>query len=129
MMLFFASGNAMMGDKVERKSQTAIPFTLRAQGASRIREVVIFRNNEIVFKNESNANSVQSQWLDTSPLATGSLWYYVRIQCADGSMAWSSPIWFFSEMPPRQAFRESAYTAHPNIEHVYGHGEVPQKEN
>ena len=39
MMLFFASGDAMMGDKVERKENTPIGFTVKADTLPRIRTV------------------------------------------------------------------------------------------
>ena len=59
-----------------------------------IREVVIFRNNEIVFRTEPGDKKVELRWVDEKPLDVDHAWYYARIHAEDDELAWSSPIWF-----------------------------------
>jgi hypothetical protein len=81
-----------MGDRVPRPAGT-IGFRVRAAALRDIREVVIFRNNEIVHRAEPNEKTVDLTWTDRPPDAPA-LWYYARIHAADDELAWSSPIWF-----------------------------------
>jgi hypothetical protein len=41
---------------------------------------------------EPGSKSVTATWKDEAPLA-GENRYYLRIEQADGNMAWSSPLW------------------------------------
>lgn len=102
MKLFFASGNAIMGDKViENKQDTStrlsIPFKVEAEALTDIKEVVIFRNNKIIYKSEPKQQTLDLNWEDESLLDADFVWYYVRIHTVDDELAWSSPIWFIKE--------------------------------
>ena len=91
--LRFSSDNAMMGDKV-KKGKGPVSFVVEALAMHDVIEVVIFRNNRIVYKSSPNAVSCSLEWTDKNPPNAGKTWYYTRIQCADKEIAWSSPIWF-----------------------------------
>lgn len=93
MALFFKGGGVMMGDKVRRPSGP-IEFEIDALAMRAIREVVIFRNNEIVFRAEPGDKKVELRWTDEKPLDVELAWYYARIHAEDDELAWSSPIWF-----------------------------------
>ena len=97
MSLFFNVGGILMGDKV-RRPNGPVTFHVQARASRDIKEVVIFRNNEIVFRQEPGRKEVEANWTDPQPPAAKHVWYYARIQATDGELAWSSPIWF-SENP------------------------------
>ncbi|AQQ71007.1 hypothetical protein SMSP2_01371 [Limihaloglobus sulfuriphilus] len=94
MSLFFRSNEAIMGDKTQKRSG-AIPFEIRATALQDIKEVVIFRNNSIVYKAQPLEKKIEINWIDENPAQDSeTLWYYTRIQTKGGELAWSSPIWF-----------------------------------
>ncbi|MCP4314171.1 MAG: DUF3604 domain-containing protein [Bacteroidetes bacterium] len=95
--LYFASGDALMGDKLERKpSRKSLDFTIKVVTESPLDKVVIFRNNQVVHEMPASGSTMEINWTDPSPLKEDRLWYYVRVERADGELAWSSPIWFLS---------------------------------
>lgn len=98
--LLFQSGEAIMGDKVKWDNEP-ITFNIKAVALNPVKELVIFRNNEVVYRIEPNQKEIEMQWTDENPVITkyawykkNNLWYYVRIQTEDEELAWSSPIWF-----------------------------------
>jgi hypothetical protein len=93
MALFFKAGDAIMGDKA-RRPNGPIEFEINALAMRDIREVVIFRNNEIAFRAEPGDKRVELRWVDEKPLDVDHAWYYARIHAEDDELAWSSPIWF-----------------------------------
>jgi len=95
MALRFSAGDAMMGDKVKGQAGP-IPFAVEAMAMHDIVEVVIFRNNNIVYKTSPNALECTVEWTDRRPLKEAGAWYYTRVQCRDKELAWSSPIWFLT---------------------------------
>ena len=94
---FVRSGDAMMGDKVARHGSSPIAFQIHAVSMRPVSRVVIFRNNEIVYDAETNETEILLDWADAHPPPENRLWYYIRIRCADGELAWSSPIWFITD--------------------------------
>jgi len=95
MALQFSSGEVMMADKASRPIGP-IAFSAKALSMRPIRELVIFRNNEIVHRIESMRKDIAVDWIDRTPPKAEHLWYYVRIQASDEELAWSSPIWFLA---------------------------------
>jgi len=93
MALCLRSGDAFMGEVVKRPDG-AIPFHFRALAMRPIKELVIFRNNEIVHRIEPGKTTVEVDWKDAQPPDVERLWYYVRIQAEDEELGWTSPIWF-----------------------------------
>ncbi|MDP6525070.1 MAG: DUF3604 domain-containing protein [Kiritimatiellia bacterium] len=96
MNLWVSSGDVMMGDKTVRR-QDSIPFTISASADRPISKVIILRNNSEVFTATPRKKEVEVNWTDTSPPKDTTLWYYVRIHRDDEELAWSSPIWFFTD--------------------------------
>ncbi|MBW8000908.1 MAG: DUF3604 domain-containing protein [Planctomycetes bacterium] len=92
MALKFWADEAMMGDKVKHP-QKSIRFGVEGLAKSAIKEVVIFRNNKVVFRSEPGKKEFKVTWTDESP-PNERLWYYARIHAEDNELAWSSPIWF-----------------------------------
>jgi hypothetical protein len=95
MALRFSAGDAMMGDVIKRP-RGAIRFGIEALALRDVRELVIFRNNEIVFRATPDRKRVEIEWVDREPPRAERLWYYVRIHAADDHLAWSSPIWLLA---------------------------------
>jgi len=93
--LLFQQGENLMGDKVQSRPENLV-FQLRAAAMHPIKEVVIFRNNQIVHRLEPGAKTVQFEWRDQSPPPAERLWYYARVHGEDNELAWSSPIWFLA---------------------------------
>lgn len=93
MSLFVRAGSAMMGDKAPRP-QGPVTFEVQASALREIRELVIFRNNRIVHREEPGRKELRCQWTEAAVPDEKLVWYYVRIQATDGELAWSSPIWY-----------------------------------
>lgn len=92
MNLYFASGDAIMGDKLGLTDRP-VEFAIEASANRPIREAVIFRNNEPAFTQKTNDKAIQLTWTEKTPALYGHNWYYCRIETKDGELAWSSPIW------------------------------------
>lgn len=90
--LLFRQGEHLMGEKVTGEPGDQ-PFAVKAVALQSIKELVIFRNNEVVHRVEPGRESVEIEWRDPAP-PEGRAWYYARVHCADNELAWSSPIWF-----------------------------------
>jgi hypothetical protein len=93
MGLFLAADTAMMGDKVKHPGKP-ITFQMRAIAMADIKELVIFRNNKIVYQTQPNVKALESTWTDPNPPSGEALWYYARIHAVDDELAWTSPMWF-----------------------------------
>jgi len=100
MGLFFAAGDLMMGDKANTRPEGPIDFKLAATTHLPIEEVVIFRNNEVVYEDTPGARQIDLTWRDEAPPADGLLFYYARVLTAENpihghpDIGWASPIWF-----------------------------------
>ena len=102
----------MMGDKVRRPASGGIPFDVTVAAGAAIEDVVVLRNNEPVYTHPGGGTHVEFRWTDPDPPGGAPLWYYVRATVApepdvpDGRvrLAWSSPIWFFDDVPPPRRF-------------------------
>ena len=81
---------AIMGDIMD--SDTAPTLTIHAQGTDRIKQLVIVKNEAIIYERRPNADSVTLRYRDTD-FEPGSNYYYVRVLQNNGMVAWSSPIW------------------------------------
>jgi hypothetical protein len=61
-------------------------------GSAPIRQVVVVRDNQVVYSQQPNAESFDLRFRETA-LSPGEHFYYVRLEQVDGNVAWSSPIW------------------------------------
>jgi len=46
-----------------------------------------------VFEQRPNKQAVTIEWTDDAPLSGMEAYYYVRVEQADGRVAWISPMW------------------------------------
>jgi len=66
---------------------------IRAVGTAPITRLDIVRDNRYVFSAAPNRETLDLKWTDADPAPGPVSYYYVRIQQADGNLAWSSPMW------------------------------------
>lgn len=67
-------------------------LTYRVLGTAPVRRVTIVRNESDLHVIGSTEKEIAGEWTDPSPVR-GENRYYLRIEQADGNMAWSSPMW------------------------------------
>jgi len=65
---------------------------LAVEGTAALRRVTLVRNEQNYKVWEPGARQFASTFVDAAPLA-GENRYYLRVEQADGNMAWSSPVW------------------------------------
>lgn len=85
------SGDYLMGD--EFIADAPVSLRIHAEGTAPISNVDIIKDFVYVYSAEPNQPAVEFEWTDDESRPPGLSWYYVRIQQADGQMAWCSPIW------------------------------------
>lgn len=79
-----------MGEVFETKEKPVLSY--RVLGTAPLKRVTLVRNESDLHVIEPDAMEAAGDWDDPSPLA-GENRYYLRIEQADGNMAWSSPMW------------------------------------
>jgi hypothetical protein len=90
-ILAVRSGGHIMGDEFETAERPTLDIVV--QGTAPIAKLHVIRDNKYVYTTEPNEPEVKLRYTDTAA-ATGKLhYYYVRIEQADGSLAWASPMW------------------------------------
>ncbi|HYM12009.1 MAG TPA: hypothetical protein VEU62_14825 [Bryobacterales bacterium] len=67
-------------------------LTAHIEGTGAIRKVEVIRNNQYIHTQPGAGASLDFTYVDNAPLA-GESYYYIRVEQADGQLAWSSPIW------------------------------------
>ena len=80
----------LMGDIFETAANP--PLEVKVIGTGPIDRVEVVRNNRFVHTARPAAATAGFTFRDNEPPA-GESYYYVRVEQADGQMAWSSPIW------------------------------------
>ncbi len=68
-------------------------FEIRVLGTAPVTQLDIVRNNHYVYSGRPNRQNIDMQWTDAEPSSDPVSYYYVRIQQADGGLAWCSPMW------------------------------------
>ena len=81
-----------MGDIIDSDSEQAPTLVIKAVGTDRIKQLIIVKNQEIIYERRPNADSTTIRFRDTD-YEPGSNYYYVRVLQNNGMVAWSSPIW------------------------------------
>lgn len=85
-------GQHVMGD--EFSARGPLPIQVRARGTAPIAKVHILRGGRILYTGEPGQQHVGFSYTDSDlEEHPGTQDYYVRIEQADGHVAWSSPIW------------------------------------
>lgn len=90
-LLVVRSGNHLMGDTFESGEKPKLEVV--AQGTAPIAKVHVVRDNAYAFSTEPNRREVSLSYADDDALPGQSHYYYVRIEQADGNLAWGSPMW------------------------------------
>jgi hypothetical protein len=86
------SGDHLMGDAFETGRRPTLEIA--AHGTSPVAKLHVIRDNKYVFSTEPNDRTVKLKYTDDDQdLKPGTHYYYVRIQQADGNLAWASPLW------------------------------------
>lgn len=80
----------IMGDAFDADSGATL--RVHAEGTGPVADMVLIRDNRVVYTRKPGGSRVDFSFLETDP-APGTHFYYVRLQQADGHVAWSSPIW------------------------------------
>jgi hypothetical protein len=89
-ILEFWLGDHFMGE--EFTTDKLPPIRVKAVGTGTVDAIDIIRNNRSIYRNGGGAREVDVTFKDTAP-EPGMNFYYVRLEQADGNVAWSSPIW------------------------------------
>ena len=85
-----SAGTAIMGDIAE--SATPPKLFVRIIGSAPIKRLDVIKNNRYIHQLSPNQSDFQFEYLDSS-VEKGESYYYIRVEQADGQLAWSSPIW------------------------------------
>jgi hypothetical protein len=89
-ILHVHSGDHIMGDEFETEERPTLD--IRVQGTGPIARLHVIRDDEYVYSIEPKKAEVKIQYTDMDPEA-GTAYYYVRVEQADGNLAWASPMW------------------------------------
>lgn len=85
-------GEHFMGD--EFHASEPLPIRVKARGTNGIARVSVLRGGEVVYAHEPEGQTTEFEYLDQDARAgMGLQYYYVRVEQADGNVAWGSPIW------------------------------------
>ena len=95
-ILIVRSGNHLMGDEFVTADRPTIEIT--AVGTAPIAKIAVVRGvgNEVptyVYNAAPDAQEVSLKWTDDTAVAGKASYYYVRLEQADGKLAWASPMW------------------------------------
>jgi hypothetical protein len=84
------SGEHLMGD--EFRTGAAPKLEINVIGAADLAKVEILRDSKVVHTLRPKGREYKGEWTDPNP-AAGVHYYYVRVEQADGELAWASPMW------------------------------------
>jgi len=65
-------------------------------GTARLREVVIIKDDRLVYSTEPPGSEASLSWVDAGASPGKESYYYVRALQEDCQLAWSSPMWITS---------------------------------
>jgi len=85
-------GSYLMGDEFE--IYAPMPIRIQAHGTDPVARVDVIKDGQIVYSNSPGRPEVELEYTDRAG-SPGRHYYYVRLQQANGMLAWSSP--FFLE--------------------------------
>ncbi len=89
-ILEFWLGEHFMGDDFRAAEKQKI--RVKAIGTGEIEKVRLIRDAQFIYEISPGKKQVDFEYLDTDA-GPGEHWYYVRVEQANGELAWSSPIW------------------------------------
>ena len=86
----FSCNGQPMGSVFEASGKPELKFVV--SGTALLKRVTLVRNETNYQIWETDKRGFKSEFTDAAPLA-GENRYYLRVEQADGNMAWSSPVW------------------------------------
>ncbi len=86
----FRLNDRMMGESFTTGEQPRL--WARVHGTAPLRKVEVIRNNTYLHTQPGSGAALEFRYVDNQPVA-GESYYYLRVEQADGQLAWSSPIW------------------------------------
>jgi hypothetical protein len=84
------SGEHIMGD--ELKTSAAPALDIHVIGTNTLARIHILKDSEVVKTIEPDKHEYKGKWTDPKPTAEVH-YYYIRVEQADGELAWASPMW------------------------------------
>jgi hypothetical protein len=85
------SGEHLMGDAFETSKRPTLEVAVH--GTQPIAKVHVIRDNKYVYSTEPKERKVKLRYTDMDAKEGKTSYYYVRIEQADGNLAWASPMW------------------------------------
>ena len=85
------SGEHLMGDIFTTDKPPVVEVT--AHGTAPVTKVHVIRDNKFVYTAEPKQAEVKVRYTDLDAKPGRTSYYYVRIEQADGNLAWASPMW------------------------------------
>jgi hypothetical protein len=90
-LLVVHSGDHLMGDVLETTERPRL--NIECRGTAPVARIHVVRNNQYVYTAEPNERNVRQSFTDMEAEPGKSYYYYVRVEQADGNLAWASPMW------------------------------------
>ena len=87
-----AGGREYLQGDVVPGVATDFELTVKILGTAPVKQVDVIRGQDFVYTLQNQTDDVSFSFVDEEPVS-GEVHYYVRVQQADGQIAWSSPIW------------------------------------
>jgi hypothetical protein len=81
----------IMGDRFNTAKRPTLD--IRVHGTGPIAKVSVIRDNKYVYSAEPKVAKVSLRFTDMDAKEGKSSYYYVRVEQADGNLAWASPMW------------------------------------
>jgi hypothetical protein len=85
------SGKHIMGDAFETAQRPALDIVVG--GTATVAKLHVIRDNKYVYTTQPKNRDVRIRYTDTDIPAGRTSYYYVRVEQADGNLAWASPMW------------------------------------
>jgi hypothetical protein len=79
-----------MGDAFVAAGKPSLDIVVK--GTAPVARVNVIRDDQYVFSTEPRRREVSLRYVDDAP-RPGPHYYYVRVEQADGNLAWGSPVW------------------------------------
>jgi hypothetical protein len=85
------SGDHIMGDRFTTANRPTLD--IHVHGTGPIAKVHVIRDGKYVYSTEPKEPKVTLRYTDMDAKQGKSSYYYVRVEQADGNLAWASPMW------------------------------------
>ena len=85
------SGEHLMGDAFDTNEKPALEIAVH--GTAPVAKLHVIRDDKYAFSTEPGEAAVKFRYADDDARPGQSHYYYVRVEQADGNLAWASPLW------------------------------------